>query len=164
MPKNSGGSFADSLPDRRRALSASTRPGRLHATSRAFTGAATAAVMLVGTSGPVHTQSINQSFWVTNGPVRSIAHDGVSIYLGGEFDRVGPPTGAGVPIDAVGATLVPGFPKVAGHVYAVAPDGSSGVTSRMSAGWIGRGSLTSRPTCRCRTGIRARMNGSTPWP
>jgi hypothetical protein len=71
-------------------------------------------------------QAVDQNLWVANGSVDAIARSGNTLYIGGLFNQVGPATGAGVPINAATGVPVPGFPKVAGIVRAVAPDGSGG--------------------------------------
>jgi len=70
--------------------------------------------------------SIREDLYITDGAVEAIALGQNTIYLGGSFKHVGPPTGGGVPIDAVTGQASTGFPKVTGSVEAIAPDGSGG--------------------------------------
>jgi hypothetical protein len=71
-------------------------------------------------------QVLEEKFWVPNGPVRAIIQSGTSVYLGGDFTRVGPATGSAVAMDASTGALLPDFPKVAGVVNTVVPDGADG--------------------------------------
>lgn len=71
-------------------------------------------------------QEVSESLWETNGIVRTIAAALGRVYLSGDFDYVGPSTGAAVPIDAATGKLVGSFPRVVGTVTAVAPDGEGG--------------------------------------
>ena len=72
---------------------------------------------------------------LTNGTVNAVALSGNTLYLGGSFSRVGAPTGSGVPLDSASGVPRSGFPRIAGQVYAVAPDGTGG--------WYIGGSFTS---------------------
>ena len=87
------------------------------------------------TTRAARSQSVDPNFWVANGPVTSVVRDGSTIYIGGNFNRVGPATGGGVPLDASTAAPLGNFPKVAGVVRAIVPDGSGG--------WYLGGSFTS---------------------
>ncbi len=73
---------------------------------------------------------------VTNGPVQAIVRAGDTIYIGGQFNRVGPRTGPGVEV-ALDGTQNSGLPEIAGAgpsslsgsgggLNAVAADGSGG--------------------------------------
>ncbi|MDW5593118.1 hypothetical protein VSS74_02130 [Conexibacter stalactiti] len=63
---------------------------------------------------------------VTNGRVRAIAQVDGKTVLGGDFDYVGPQTGAGVPFTRGGA-IAARYPQVVGEVYEAVADGSGGV-------------------------------------
>ena len=82
------------------------------------------AVVAGATSGLA--QGIQDSLWVTNGDVRGIIRSGDKLYVAGNFTHVGPATGGCVPLDATTGLLPGSFPRVAGTVYAIAPDGSGG--------------------------------------
>lgn len=73
--------------------------------------------------------------WITDGPVLTIACHENTIYIGGDFKRVGPNTPYGIAIDAL--TGLPGsqFAKPNGSLFAVVPDGTGG--------WFIGGSFTS---------------------
>ena len=92
----------------------------------AFAGLVAAAVFVLLSCGTGFAQVIDERMWVTNGPVHAVVRDGKTIYLGGNFSRVGPVTGGGAVLDAVSGTLPPTFPKVNGDVYAVIPDAAGG--------------------------------------
>lgn len=69
-------------------------------------------------------------FWPASsarGAVRAMAlGDDGTLYLGGNFTRIGPMTGGGVPLLADTGQPVAEFPKVNGTVTAVVPDGTGG--------------------------------------
>jgi trimeric autotransporter adhesin len=85
-----------------------------------------AVVCLAGSHSVASAQTVDPNLWVTNGSVGAVVRDGGTIYIGGNFSQVGLAVGGGVPIDATSGVLPPSFPKVAGSVYAIAPDGSGG--------------------------------------
>ena len=96
---------------------------------------AIAAALTLSTIRGGRAQSVDPNFWVANGPVASVVRDGSTIYIGGNFTRVGPASGGGVPLDASTAAPLANFPKVAGVVRAIVPDGTGG--------WYLGGSFTS---------------------
>ncbi|HET9233879.1 MAG TPA: hypothetical protein VFP10_07050, partial [Candidatus Eisenbacteria bacterium] len=53
------------------------------------------AACLPGSHTIALAQTVDPNLWVTNGPVSSVVHDGGTIYIGGNFTRVGPATGGG---------------------------------------------------------------------
>jgi len=76
----------------------------------------------------LRAQSVDSTMWCL-GPgdrVLASARVGNTIYLGGLFSSVGPATGGGVPISIPTAAPAPEFPRVAGEVNAVVPDGQGG--------------------------------------
>jgi beta-propeller uncharacterized protein DUF5122 len=84
---------------------------------------------------PAWSQNIRDDLYVTNGTVFAAAVSGSTLYIGGDFTRVGPATGSGIPLDAATGIQRSGFPKVIGQVMAVAPDDAGG--------WYIGGSFTS---------------------
>ena len=83
-------------------------------------------LLLLTTAGIAHAQPVRQDFWAPNGTVNAAVVSGSTLYVGGEFRRVGPVTGSGVPIDAATGAPLAGFPPVDGCVYAAASDGAGG--------------------------------------
>ena len=74
---------------------------RRHRLGALLTGAALVAGGLAGAL-PRAAAAVNDTpdaTWVTNGDVNSVFQAGGRIYLGGDFDQVGPGTGSGVPLD-----------------------------------------------------------------
>jgi hypothetical protein len=79
--------------------------------------------------GQVAAQSSQplDAFWTANGTTETILPVGATVYIGGSFTLVGPPTGSTARFgESGGGTPDPGFPKADGVVYAVAPDGAGG--------------------------------------
>ena len=76
--------------------------------------------------GPATAQVAYPQYWVTDGAVNAVARNANTIYIGGTFTMVGPPNGAGVPVDAVTGAAIQPVPRVAGQVRAAVPDGSGG--------------------------------------
>ena len=74
-------------------------------------------------------------FWVPNGPVNATAYDPVRgrLYIGGKFDRIGAPSGAGAVVDPTsGAVLNPllRIGTLGAVVRAVVPDAAGGFFHR----------------------------------
>jgi hypothetical protein len=84
------------------------------------------ALVSIAVAGTAGAQTIRTDTYVTNGLVFAEALSGNTLYIAGEFSSVGPPSGAGAPLNATTGVAVSGYPKVAGEVYCVAPDGSGG--------------------------------------
>ena len=84
---------------------------------------------LVFAALPLRTASASATpqaaLWITNGPVYSTALSGATLYVGGQFNYVGPNTGAGVTVNTISGVPNP-FPVIAGQVRAAAPDGAGG--------------------------------------
>lgn len=64
--------------------------------------------------------------FVTDGTVNALARSGSTVFVGGEFSRIGPPTGGSVVLDPLTAKRRAQFPTVAGIVFATVPDGAGG--------------------------------------
>src|SRR5262245_58823593 len=85
-------------------------------------------LLLSWTSDPAPTaaQSVREDLWATDGPVNAVACANGQVYVGGAFERVGPPTGGYAGLDiANGETFSP-YLQVMGTVYAQVSDGSGG--------------------------------------
>src|SRR5262245_48666338 len=64
--------------------------------------------------------------WITNGPVSAVALSGNTVYLGGAFTYVGPPTGSFVALDQGSGSPIAPFAQVRGTVSAIAADSAGG--------------------------------------
>ncbi|MEQ1831560.1 MAG: hypothetical protein ABL977_00790, partial [Candidatus Eisenbacteria bacterium] len=96
---------------------------RVGSSARALSGA----MLIFALAAPMaRAQSLDTRLWGANGPVRSIARSGQTLYLAGDFSTVGPSTGGGVSIDRASAALDARFPQVTGRVTAAVPDGRGG--------------------------------------
>lgn len=86
-----------------------------------------ALVGCLGFRGEAGAQTILPNFGLTDGAVRAIALAGGTLFIGGDFTRVGvSPVQGAATLDPVTAEAAPTFPRIAGTVYAVAPDGQGG--------------------------------------
>jgi hypothetical protein len=71
--------------------------------------------------------SPNENIWFTDNKVKTITVDGDYTYIGGNFNYVGPNTGAGVKITTTSPLPSTSFPKVkGGNISCVISDGSGG--------------------------------------
>lgn len=71
--------------------------------------------------------TLDRKFPVTDGSVNAIAYSDTVVYIGGNFNRVGQSTGAGVALNGTsGQPLHASWPHVVGYVSAVIPDGVGG--------------------------------------
>ena len=77
------------------------------------------------TTGELAAQALDTP-WGTNGTVTAIARSGRTIYVGGTFTIVGPSTGSGMAVSGTSGEPVGPSPRIAGTIYAVAPDGAGG--------------------------------------
>jgi len=76
--------------------------------------------------GGASAQTVRGDLWVTNGTVYDAEAVGDTLYVGGQFDYVGPATGAfGVAAAGTGAVEA-GWPKINGTVKTVVSDGTGG--------------------------------------
>lgn len=66
---------------------------------------------------------LDESLYVTNGTVYDIILDETTLYIAGDFSRVGPRTGNGSALDPVSGAAIDGFPTVTGTIYSVISDG-----------------------------------------
>jgi hypothetical protein len=66
------------------------------------------------------------SLWGADGNVLDLARSGNTLYIAGSFRSVGENSGGFAPLDAGTGEVLRPFPKVAGSVYAIIPDGGSG--------------------------------------
>jgi hypothetical protein len=64
--------------------------------------------------------------FVTDKAVDALARSANTIYLGGDFTRIGPPTGGGVVLDPASGLRAAQFPDVRGIGFAIVPDGAGG--------------------------------------
>ncbi len=92
---------------------------------------ATAATLLVAvlTCARASAQAPDSSLWNV-GPfgvnVLAVARLERTLYIGGNFRSVGPSTGSGVPVDQIQGLALGHYPRVAGGVEVVIPDGAGG--------------------------------------
>ena len=84
------------------------------------------AVALGGRPDTAGAQAIRREFWVPNSMVRAAVLDGATLYIGGDFTRLGPVTGSGVPIDVHTAAPAADFPLIVGDVACALADGAGG--------------------------------------
>src|SRR5690348_4888057 len=77
--------------------------------------------------GMGHAQVPDPKPWATDGPVYAVAVAGGTIYLGGDFHRIGPNTPHFAAREVPGGAIRAEWPKVDGTVYCSAPDGAGGV-------------------------------------
>src|SRR5262245_66353225 len=74
-------------------------------------------------------------FWVPDGQVNAIVEAQGRVYIGGDFNYVGPAADTGGAFDIYSASPEPDFPKVNGAIHAVVVD--------PNGGWIVGGRFTS---------------------
>ena len=77
-------------------------------------------------TGLAHAQVPDTSMWVPTGSVSAVVPIGGTLYIAGQFQRVGPNTGCAVPFDPVTAQPILPFARVSGNVMAAVPDGAGG--------------------------------------
>ena len=75
-----------------------------------------------------------QPLWRPDGPVYALVKDGSTLYIGGDFSRIGPYTGYGVPVGSASGDLAWDLKDIlpventstAGSIKAVVADGAGG--------------------------------------
>jgi trimeric autotransporter adhesin len=72
------------------------------------------------------SQNPSSKYWVTDGTVSCITTDSETIYIGGDFRRVGPWTGSGVTIDLRSGEALPQSPPVQGRIFCAISDAAGG--------------------------------------
>ena len=103
------------------------RPARQHRRALLpFLAVAVAAACALASNDSGLAQTIDGHLWATNGYVAAVLHDRGTIYIGGDFTKVGPELGGGVPIDAASGAPMASFPKVSGWIRKVISDGAGG--------------------------------------
>jgi len=75
---------------------------------------------------PLAAQSVRENMWGTNGSVFAMALSNNVMYLGGNFTRVGPPTGGYAGVDLASGTTLQPYLQMVGSVYAQVSDGNGG--------------------------------------
>jgi hypothetical protein len=81
---------------------------------------------LMGLAQPVQASApLLADLWVPNGPVMASLISGSTLYIGGDFTYIGPPTGGFAALNSSGAPDL-SLPPVNGSVYAIAADGAGG--------------------------------------
>lgn len=75
---------------------------------------------------PANAQVVDPNFWIADGAVRAWARVSDTLYIGGDFTYVGPPTGAFAALDSASGAPLPGWPRVTGTVQCAAADGAGG--------------------------------------
>jgi len=101
-----------------------------------FIGLQLLVALTVGASPAAVLHSLPDRTFVTNGPVQAVVRSGDTIYIGGQFNRIGPRTGPGVEVALDGSENL-GLPEISGAgpsstlgsggwLNAVAADGSGG--------------------------------------
>lgn len=86
----------------------------------------TLVLFVCATPTPTRAARVDPNTWITDADVHALAQSGNTIYLGGNFTRLAPARGLGVPIDGTTGVPLANFPKVAGPVWACIPDGVGG--------------------------------------
>jgi trimeric autotransporter adhesin len=84
------------------------------------------AYMLAASFNLAVAQSVVDNIWVPNSDVYTVVQAGNTVYLGGHFTYIGPPTGGGAAIDINTGEPDLAFAKVNGTVQAAAPDSLGG--------------------------------------
>lgn len=82
--------------------------------------------MMIFWSSAASAQVLRDDLWVTNGGVYASTVVGNTLYLGGDFSRVGPATGGLMPVHATAGSPLQAPLLVDGTIKAIIPDGAGG--------------------------------------
>lgn len=82
--------------------------------------------LLALAAGVAHAQVVDPNLWVTDGVVTTSFLDGNKLYIGGDFDYVGPQTGSWASISRADLNTVTNAPRVNGTIYCAESDGAGG--------------------------------------
>lgn len=86
--------------------------------------------MLLLFGGAWASNDPDRKYYVTDGTVNAVLHNGATVYIGGDFSYVGPNTGHGIGVNVSTAQAIALYPHIAGTgsngIYAVVPDGAGG--------------------------------------
>jgi len=85
-----------------------------------------AVVAAAAWSGSPGAQAIDPNLWGVDNRVLTLARSGNTLYVGGAFKSVGPQTGGGVLVGLRDGLAVETYPRAAGEVKTVVPDGEGG--------------------------------------
>ncbi len=85
-------------------------------------------VVVLASTAPCMGQALLPNWPEPNGPVHAIVEDTAQgvVFVGGGFDRIGPPLRGGVPLDRTTGQPVLSAPRPNGDVRDVVPDGNGG--------------------------------------
>ena len=126
MERNESMSWRDRLAAIDRAL-ASIREYRSYAVTIAC--CLLVSLPLCLRAAEIEAAALDESFYVANGAVHDIVvqdtGDGATIYIAGDFTKLGSLTGSGLGLSAEEGAKLEGFPEVTGSVYTVIPDGEA---------------------------------------
>ena len=93
---------------------------------RGATSWAAALLIVLLVPAPARAQTLQDAAEVAYGSVLGAAILGKTLYIGGNFGRVGPATGYAVPLDLTTERPYGNWPRANGQVEAVLADGSGG--------------------------------------
>jgi hypothetical protein len=93
---------------------------------QALPGSLSASIAWGDPSGASVEPVADPNLWGANGNVIDFCRSGNTLYIAGSFRSVGENSGGFVPLDVHTGKAVRPFPKVAGSVVAIVPDGSGG--------------------------------------